>query len=102
VNFAEFLPDDHPETRLRRDFVAEENRAQCRKVEADLKCAAHRRQILETLQDVRADEGSESEHESDKMDMSRSTASLESELNARLSYGEEWRYYRSDGGHGQD
>ncbi|KAJ7810838.1 hypothetical protein B0H14DRAFT_2607005 [Mycena olivaceomarginata] len=55
-----------------------------------------------TLGDLRDDAGPESEHESDKSDVSRTTASLESEVNARLSYGDKWCYYQSDGGHGQD
>jgi hypothetical protein len=99
VNCAECFPDLDPNAAVRRDLVEEENKARRQKVSADLKRAKHRRGVLETLQGRREDVGSESEHDSDTSDVSRSTASLESELNARLSYGDEWRYYR---GHGKN
>jgi hypothetical protein len=102
VNFAECFPELDPNAVVRCNFVNEENKARRHKVRQDLMRAAHRRGVLETLGDLRDDAGPESEHESDKSDVSRTTASLESEVNARLSYGDEWRYYQSDGGHGQD
>ncbi|KAJ7814396.1 hypothetical protein B0H14DRAFT_3747653 [Mycena olivaceomarginata] len=102
VNFAECFPELDPNAVVRRDFIDEENKACRHKVRQDLMRAAHQRGMLETLGALRDNAGPESEHELDKLDVSRTTASLESEVNARLSYGDKWRYYRSDGGHGQD
>ncbi|KAJ7803724.1 hypothetical protein B0H14DRAFT_3487085 [Mycena olivaceomarginata] len=100
VNFTDCFPDVDPDT-VRQDFVAEENRARRCRVAADIQRTAYHRGVLESLQDLREDAGAESDHDSDESDVLRSTLSLESELNARLSYGEEWRYYRSNGGDGK-
>jgi hypothetical protein len=100
VNFAECFPELDPDAVVRRNFIEEENRARHRKVREDLRRAAHRRGVLDSLQGLRDDAGSE-EHESKESDMSHSMVSLESELNARYSYGDEWRHYRSDGEHGK-
>ncbi|KAJ7817571.1 hypothetical protein B0H13DRAFT_2379554 [Mycena leptocephala] len=101
VNFTECLPEIGPEALMCRDLIAEEDRARRQKVKADFERAARRRTVLEDLEGARQDAGSESAHSSDESDVSRSTASLVSELQARVEYGEEWRYYRSDGGHGK-
>jgi hypothetical protein len=101
VNFTECFPDVDPDAAVRQDFEAEETRARRRKVAADIQCTAYRRGVLESLLGLREDAGAEADHNSDESDVSRSTLSLESELNARLSYGEEWRYYRGSGGDGK-
>jgi hypothetical protein len=87
VNFTECFPDSSPEGRARRDFIEEENKAWHQKVKADLECATYRRGMLENLEGVREDAGNESDHSSDESDVSRSTASLESELEARVVRG---------------
>ncbi|KAJ7487173.1 hypothetical protein B0H11DRAFT_2230481 [Mycena galericulata] len=99
VNLLEEFLDVDPKMTERASLIEEEARARRRKVKADIERAKHRREVLEKLEEVR--ESSESAHSSDESDVSRSTASLESELGARMSHGDEWRYYRTDGGHGQ-
>jgi hypothetical protein len=101
VNFTECFPNSAPEAVLCRDLIAEEDKARRCKLQADFERAGNRRRVLEELEVARQDVGSDSEHSSDESDVSRSTASLTSELNARVSHGDEWRYYRADGGHGK-
>ncbi|KAJ7020585.1 hypothetical protein C8F04DRAFT_1274890 [Mycena alexandri] len=103
VNFTERFPPEQQsaEGRRRRDYVDEENRARRKKVALSLQRAQERQTILENLAAARQGCEDESDHPSDESDLSRSTSSLASELEARWSYGDEWRYYRSDGEHGK-
>ncbi|KAJ7429596.1 hypothetical protein B0H11DRAFT_2265219 [Mycena galericulata] len=99
VNLLEEFLDVDPRMGERASLVEEEARARRKKVKADMERAKHRREVLEMLQDAR---DSSEPHSSDESDVSRSTASLESELDARIAHGDEWRYYRTDGGHGKE
>ncbi|KAJ7030307.1 hypothetical protein C8F04DRAFT_1264073 [Mycena alexandri] len=103
VNFTERFADAAAtaEGQRRRNFVEEENRARRTKVTLSLWRARERGEILENLATAREDCGESSGHLSDESDLSRSTSSLASELEARWSYGDEWRYYRTNGEHGK-
>ncbi|KAJ7174320.1 hypothetical protein C8R46DRAFT_1214531 [Mycena filopes] len=102
VNFTERFPQQEGgEAQHRRNLVEEENRARRERVQVSLQRARERGNILESLGTACEECVDESDHFSDESDLSRSTASLASELEARWSYGGEWRYYRADGGHGK-